>query len=92
VGLIVGIDRLMSEARALTNFAGNAVATVLVGTWTHEIDNEQARAVLAGELPFDETSFNDDPHLIGADPVRVGGDSAADDEEGDDRSRPPAGH
>ena len=32
VGLIVGIDRFMSEARALTNFAGNAVATVLIGT------------------------------------------------------------
>lgn len=30
VGLIVGIDRFMSEARALTNFAGNAIATVLV--------------------------------------------------------------
>jgi aerobic C4-dicarboxylate transport protein len=36
VGLIVGIDRFMSEARALTNFAGNAVATVLIGTWTGE--------------------------------------------------------
>ncbi len=34
VGLIVGIDRFMSEARALTNFSGNAVATVLVATWT----------------------------------------------------------
>ncbi len=34
VGLIVGIDRFMSEARALTNFAGNSVATVLVGSWT----------------------------------------------------------
>ena len=34
VGLIVGIDRFMSEARALTNFAGNAVATVVIGTWT----------------------------------------------------------
>ena len=32
VGLIVGIDRFMSEARALTNFAGNAIATVLIGT------------------------------------------------------------
>ena len=31
VGVIVGIDRFMSEARALTNFAGNSVATVLVG-------------------------------------------------------------
>jgi aerobic C4-dicarboxylate transport protein len=91
VGLIVGIDRLMSEARALTNFAGNAVATVLVGTWTHEIDNEQARAVLAGELPFDETSFNDDPHSIG-EPALAGGGSAADDEEDDNRSRPQAGN
>jgi aerobic C4-dicarboxylate transport protein len=62
VGLIVGIDRLMSEARALTNFAGNAVATVLIGTWTGEFDREQARAVLAGEAPFDETTYDDDPH------------------------------
>ena len=44
VGLIVGIDRFMSEARALTNFAGNAVATVLIGTWTGEFDRDQARA------------------------------------------------
>jgi aerobic C4-dicarboxylate transport protein len=62
VGLIVGIDRLMSEARALTNFAGNAVATVLVGTWTGEFDRDQAEAVLSGQAPFDESSFNDDPH------------------------------
>ena len=60
VGLIVGIDRFMSEARALTNFAGNAVATVLVGTWTNEIDRERTRAVLAGELPFDEATMLDD--------------------------------
>ncbi|MDX6284070.1 MAG: aerobic C4-dicarboxylate transport protein [Kribbellaceae bacterium] len=59
VGLIVGIDRFMSEARALTNFAGNAVATVLVGTWTGSIDREQLDAVLAGERPFDETSMVD---------------------------------
>ncbi|MEU6511435.1 MULTISPECIES: cation:dicarboxylase symporter family transporter [unclassified Streptomyces] len=60
VGLIVGIDRFMSEARALTNFAGNAVATVLVGTWTKEIDKERVRSVLAGELPFDETTLLDE--------------------------------
>ncbi|MFI2201784.1 cation:dicarboxylate symporter family transporter [Streptomyces sp. NPDC020192] len=62
VGLIVGIDRFMSEARALTNFAGNAVATVLVGTWTKEIDKERVRAVLAGDLPFDETTLLDEGH------------------------------
>ncbi|MBT2368558.1 cation:dicarboxylase symporter family transporter [Streptomyces sp. ISL-10] len=64
VGLIVGIDRFMSEARALTNFAGNAVATVLIGTWTKEIDKGQVREVLAGRLPFDEKTLLDDhaPH------------------------------
>ncbi|MCF6524963.1 cation:dicarboxylase symporter family transporter [Streptomyces sp. JJ36] len=60
VGLIVGIDRFMSECRALTNFAGNAVATVLVGTWTKEIDREQVGAVLAGRRPFDEATMLDD--------------------------------
>ncbi|WP_181160494.1 cation:dicarboxylate symporter family transporter [Streptomyces solincola] len=60
VGLIVGIDRFMSEARALTNFAGNAVATVLVGTWTKEIDKERAAEVLAGRVPFDERTLVDD--------------------------------
>ncbi|MFJ4187015.1 cation:dicarboxylate symporter family transporter [Kitasatospora sp. NPDC089509] len=59
VGLIVGIDRFMSEARALTNFAGNAVATVLIGQWTGELDAERARQVLDGELPFDELTLID---------------------------------
>jgi aerobic C4-dicarboxylate transport protein len=54
VGLIVGIDRFMSEARALTNFAGNAVATVLVGGWTGELDKARMRRVLRGEQPYAE--------------------------------------
>ena len=60
VGLIVGIDRFMSEARAVTNFSGNAVATVLVGTWTKTIDKVQVNAVLNGALPFDEETMVDD--------------------------------
>jgi Na+/H+-dicarboxylate symporter len=60
VGLIVGIDRFMSEARALTNFAGNAVATVLVGTWSGEFDRERAGRVLRGDDPFDEQTMLDD--------------------------------
>ncbi|MFD6150666.1 MULTISPECIES: cation:dicarboxylate symporter family transporter [unclassified Streptomyces] len=60
VGLIVGIDRFMSEARALTNFAGNAVATVLIGTWTKEIDKGRVDQVLAGKLPFDEKTLVDE--------------------------------
>ncbi|MEV5614054.1 cation:dicarboxylase symporter family transporter [Streptomyces sp. NPDC052225] len=59
VGLIIGIDRFMSEARALTNFAGNAVATLLIGTWTGEVDRDRVRRVLAGELPFDERTLLD---------------------------------
>ncbi|MEU1973554.1 cation:dicarboxylase symporter family transporter [Microbacterium sp. NPDC019599] len=60
VGVIVGIDRFMSEGRAVTNFTGNAVATVLIGTWTKEFDADRARRVLKGALPFDETTMMGD--------------------------------
>lgn len=63
VGLIVGIDRFMSEARAVTNFAGNAVATVLVGHWTGGLDRARLDSVLAGHEPFDETTMLDDEDL-----------------------------
>ena len=62
VGVIVGIDRFMSEGRALTNFTGNAVATILIGTWVKEIDSARAKAVLRGEIPFDETTMQGDDH------------------------------
>src|SRR5215212_659493 len=60
VGLIVGIDRFMSEARALTNFAGNAVATLLIGKWVGELDVDRARETFAGEHPFDESTMLDE--------------------------------
>ncbi len=60
VGFIVGIDRLMSEARALTNFAGNSVATVLIGHWVGELDRAKLDRVLAGHEPFDEATMVDD--------------------------------
>jgi aerobic C4-dicarboxylate transport protein len=67
VGLVVGIDRMMSEARAVTNFTGNAVATVLVGKWTGQLDKVRAERVLTGEDPFDEVAFNaGDEHGGGA--------------------------
>jgi aerobic C4-dicarboxylate transport protein len=62
VGVIVGIDRFMSEARALTNFTGNAVATLLVGTWTGEVDKGQVERVLGGDSPFDESTMSADGH------------------------------
>jgi aerobic C4-dicarboxylate transport protein len=63
VGFVVGIDRFMSEARSLTNLAGNAVATVLIGAWTHEFDRERAALVLAGHSPFDESTLLDSPEV-----------------------------
>ncbi len=60
VGIIVGIDRFMSEARALTNFSGNAVATLLIGHWTNSVDDERLREVLDGNRPFDESTMVDD--------------------------------
>jgi aerobic C4-dicarboxylate transport protein len=60
IGLIVGIDKFMSEARALTNFSGNAVATVLVGAWTDTFDRAQMNRVLDGDDPFDEQNMVDD--------------------------------
>jgi aerobic C4-dicarboxylate transport protein len=46
VALILGIDRFMSEARALTNLIGNGVATVVVGKWCKQLDEAQMRAQL----------------------------------------------
>jgi aerobic C4-dicarboxylate transport protein len=66
IGLIIGIDRFMSEARAVPNFAGNAVATVIIGTWTREFDRGRAERVFAGELPFDEATPVDDDEALGA--------------------------
>jgi aerobic C4-dicarboxylate transport protein len=51
LALILGIDRFMSEARALTNFIGNAVATLVVAKWTNELDETKMRSVLDHETP-----------------------------------------
>lgn len=75
VGVIVGIDRFMSEGRAITNFSGNAVATLLIGTWTKQVDRDRVRRVLAGELPFDESTLVDDGH--GVDEAETDADGAA---------------
>ncbi|WP_246518829.1 dicarboxylate/amino acid:cation symporter [Ancylobacter lacus] len=53
MALILGIDRFMSECRAVTNFIGNAVATVVVARWEGEFDAVRFKAALAGKLPED---------------------------------------
>jgi aerobic C4-dicarboxylate transport protein len=93
VGLIVGIDRFMSEARALTNFAGNAVATVLIGHWTGGLDRDRLEGALSGDRPFDERTMIDthddddgarhDRELVGAPfGAGVGSDVGASDGQG----------
>jgi aerobic C4-dicarboxylate transport protein len=46
LALIVGIDRFMSEARALTNLIGNGVATLVVGKWCASVDERKLREAL----------------------------------------------
>ena len=60
LALILGIDRFMSEARALTNLIGNGVATVVVGKWTGDVDVDRLHAVLDNKLPLTA----DEPEVV----------------------------
>ena len=53
LALILGIDRFMSEARALTNLIGNGVATLVVGKWCKELDVKQMRRHLDQETELE---------------------------------------
>jgi aerobic C4-dicarboxylate transport protein len=48
VALILGVDRFMSEARSLTNLVGNGVATVVVGKWCGQVDEQRLQTKLGG--------------------------------------------
>jgi aerobic C4-dicarboxylate transport protein len=54
MALILGIDRFMSECRALTNFIGNGVATVVVSHWENELDHERLAQQLKHPTHLDE--------------------------------------
>jgi len=53
MALILGVDRFMSECRSLTNFIGNAVATIVVSRWENALDRDQLKAALDGKLESD---------------------------------------
>ena len=55
IALIVGIDRFMSEARALTNLTGNGIGTLVIARWTGQLDRKRLHAVL------------DNPQLVNVD-------------------------
>ncbi|MEY2894236.1 MAG: hypothetical protein RJA98_4144 [Pseudomonadota bacterium] len=61
LALILGIDRFMSEARALTNLVGNGVATLVVAKWCGQLDEKQLHAALVQGVPMpehDEVTFD----------------------------------
>jgi aerobic C4-dicarboxylate transport protein len=68
LALILGIDRFMSEARALTNFIGNSVATLVVAKWCKALDVERMNAVLnnetGDEADHPELVLDDAPEVI----------------------------
>ncbi|TMN19651.1 dicarboxylate/amino acid:cation symporter [Pseudoxanthomonas sp. X-1] len=53
MALILGVDRFMSECRSLTNFTGNAVATIVVSRWENALDRDKLNAALDGKLESD---------------------------------------
>ena len=54
LAIIVGIDKFMSECRALTNLIGNGVATIVISRWEGELDRDQLHAALAHPVDFGE--------------------------------------
>ncbi len=54
LALLVGIDRFMSEARAITNLIGNALATVVVARWDGALNYPRMTRILNGEAPDDD--------------------------------------
>lgn len=55
LALILGIDRFMSEARALTNMIGNGIACVVVGHWCREVDNDKLKVVMHSKKKYHES-------------------------------------
>ena len=68
LALILGIDRFMSECRALTNFVGNAVATIVVASWENALDRGALGAALSGNADATApTSTMATPEFVDAD-------------------------
>jgi aerobic C4-dicarboxylate transport protein len=77
IALIVGIDRFMSEARAITNMIGNGVGTLVVARWQGQLDRDRLREVLDNPSQVDvdalmERQHSDDDGLGDREPVGAG--------------------
>jgi aerobic C4-dicarboxylate transport protein len=58
--LLLGVDRFMSEARAITNLIGNAVATMAIAKWNNALDLDRARRILDGHTVVDTTEVREE--------------------------------
>ncbi|WP_321939203.1 C4-dicarboxylate transporter DctA [Paraburkholderia sp. J8-2] len=67
--LLLGVDRFLNEARAVTNLIGNGVATIVVARWEGAIDVDRARAVLNGAVDFESEERAVDLGLQGRETV-----------------------
>ncbi|MBD9480307.1 dicarboxylate/amino acid:cation symporter [Pseudoxanthomonas sp. PXM02] len=72
MALILGIDRFMSECRSLTNFTGNAVATLVVARWENALDRDALARALGG--PSAPIAAAPDPAAGPGDPTRLTAD------------------
>jgi aerobic C4-dicarboxylate transport protein len=72
MALILGVDRFMSECRALTNFIGNAVATLVVARWENQLDREALKRALDGHST--PIAAKPDPAAGPGDPATVTAD------------------
>lgn len=64
IALILGVDRFMSEARALTNLVGNSVATIVVAKWEGALDMQRLHAELDQPTVIEEEPFLPDDGLL----------------------------
>ena len=56
MALVLGVDKFMSECRALTNLVGNGVATVVVSAWENDLDRNRLEAALAHPIAAGEVT------------------------------------
>ncbi|WP_336492084.1 cation:dicarboxylate symporter family transporter [Methylobacterium nigriterrae] len=73
IALIIGVDRILNELRAVTNAIGNMVATLVIARWEGKIDLAHARAVLDGQIQPDLETLDEPDEVLEPIPVAAQG-------------------
>jgi aerobic C4-dicarboxylate transport protein len=69
LAILVGIDKFMSECRALTNVVGNGVATIVVSRWENELDGQKMtalRSIMANHVAVGKETEPKEPYPVTA--------------------------